>query len=286
MSKGCEMCDRTGVVFKPGMPGLDDKDTCPECGGRGIVESATVPAGERNATADLAMLNKTCRACNGTGVLRSPVAEGECGNCDGTGITPPDEDMVALAEYWIERAEHLEAENAAVRHELDRSRDAHGRAELELARLRTTLASIEEYGTEEINAGIELRQELARLHKVIADATGHSKDGDGVDLLCKALYGRPGQVPDWLGGSEARMLYDAVEEIEELRAEANALDRLRAWQNRDNNNRCFELDGDYLLLCHITNGEWSCAVLVVAEGTFAEVVDAALARWSDLYEQQ
>ena len=44
-----------------------------------------------------------------------------------------------------------------------------------------------------------------------------------VDLLCKALYGRPGQGPDWLGGSEARMLYDAVEEIARLRDEVARL---------------------------------------------------------------
>jgi hypothetical protein len=71
----------------------------------------------------------------------------------------------------FEQREHdLESIIKDLRHELDRSRNAHGKAELELARFRTTLASIEEYGTEEINAGIELRQENERLRKIINDA--------------------------------------------------------------------------------------------------------------------
>lgn len=206
MSKGCERCGGSGVVFTTSLLGRGDKDTCPECGGRGIVESVT----------------------------------------------------------------------------------------------------------QEINAGIELRQENARLHKIIDDATGHSKDGDGVDLLCKALYGRPGQVPDWLGGSEARMLYDAVEEIEELRAEANALDRLRAWAAQDEH-RDYSItidSSDYML--HLGRGsdidndrldsEWwilvsgngdgvpsdECVVLGTPDSpaSFAEMVDAALERWADLYSEQ
>lgn len=264
MSKGCEMCNRTGVVFKPGMPGLDDKDTCPECGGRGIVESATAPAGERDATADLAMLNKTCRACSGTGVLRSPVAEGECGNCDGTGIAYPDEDMVALAEYWIERAEHLEAENEEVRHELDRSRNAHGKAELELARFRTTLASIEEYGTEEINAAFGLRKEIDSLNVALSEAN------------------------------------DTIERMSHNDG-ANALDRLRAWRDAAPG-RWFNLENDIGCLEVLALGELPDAahlpsrLSVIAcndephtednPASFAEMVAAVLARWAELYGEQ
>lgn len=65
--------------------------------------------------------------------------------------------------------------------------------------------------------------EVERLRKIIDDATGYSKDGDGTDLLCKALYGRPGKVADWLGGSEAKMLHDAAKEVERLRAENDSL---------------------------------------------------------------
>ena len=38
--------------------------------------------------------------------------------------------------------------------------------------------------------------------------------GDGTDRLCRALYGRDAKPRDYLGGSEARMLYDAAERIE------------------------------------------------------------------------
>lgn len=184
MSERCEMCNGMGVVFKPGMPGLDDKDTCPECGGRGIVESVTVPVGKRDAAADLA----TCDATGDTEWAYEFYSEAlpywlrEVERLRGVAEAnlAMSADLIAMEgrlkeakdEYracGIERAEfHVELVLAReqithLKHELDRSRNAHGKAELELARLRTTLASIEEYGTEEINAGIELRQENERL---------------------------------------------------------------------------------------------------------------------------
>ena len=70
-------------------------------------------------------------------------------------------------------------------------------------------------------------QEVARLRKIIDDATGHSKDGDGTDLLCKALYGRKGTATDWLGGSEARMLHDAAKVITGLREQLATADPCR-----------------------------------------------------------
>ena len=48
-------------------------------------------------------------------------------------------------------------------------------------------------------------------------ATGYnSKEGDGADRLCKALYGRKPKAKDYLGGSDAVMLYDAASKIHRL----------------------------------------------------------------------
>jgi hypothetical protein len=41
--------------------------------------------------------------------------------------------------------------------------------------------------------------------------------GDGTDLLCMALYQRKPHPKDYLGGSEAKMLYDAANEINRLK---------------------------------------------------------------------
>ena len=38
---------------------------------------------------------------------------------------------------------------------------------------------------------------------------------DGTDKLCQALYGRPAEAKDYLGGSNAKMLYDAAATINE-----------------------------------------------------------------------
>lgn len=38
----------------------------------------------------------------------------------------------------------------------------------------------------------------------------------GTDKLCMALYGRPAQPRDYLGGSDAKMLHDAAEVIAAL----------------------------------------------------------------------
>lgn len=188
-------------------------------------------------------------------------ATADLATCDTTGDTEWAYEFYSEAlPWWIKEAEKLRGVAEAnlamsadliamegaikeLRHELDRSRNAHGKAELKVARLR----------------------------KIIDDATGHSKDGDGVDLLCKALYGRPGQVPDWLGGSEARMLYDAVKEIGNLnvalneandtiermsRDEVNALDRLRAELADLQSREVVEHGGIYYAPLAITNGTW------------------------------
>jgi hypothetical protein len=46
---------------------------------------------------------------------------------------------------------------------------------------------------------------------------------DNVDRLCQAVYGRPPQTRDYLGGSEARILGDAANLILGLRAAGDAL---------------------------------------------------------------
>lgn len=40
---------------------------------------------------------------------------------------------------------------------------------------------------------------------------------DGTARLCRVLYGRKEEPRDYIGGSDARMLHDAVDEIEKLR---------------------------------------------------------------------
>lgn len=155
MSKRCEMCGGSGFVFATSLFGRGDKDTCPECGGRGIVESVTAPAGKReeastskdkdncrcpgfivignncgicphcqnqamnkrDAAADLAMLNKTCSECDGKGAFGSVRPFALCTECGGTGRDEPIA-CLEIAEYWIERAEHLEADNEELRSKL------------------------------------------------------------------------------------------------------------------------------------------------------------------------
>lgn len=48
-------------------------------------------------------------------------------------------------------------------------------------------------------------------------------DADGTEALCSTLYGRPAQPQDYLGGSDAAMLHDAVRAITTLRSERDAL---------------------------------------------------------------
>ena len=40
--------------------------------------------------------------------------------------------------------------------------------------------------------------------------------GDGTDRLCMAVYGRPAEPRDYIGGANAQMLYDAADMIESL----------------------------------------------------------------------
>lgn len=161
-------------------------------------------------------------------------------------------------------------------------------------------------------------QEVERLRKIIDDATGYSKDGDGTDLLCKALYGRPGKVADWLGGSEAKMLHDAAKEVERLRAEnerlreqseESALARLRAWvQQREGfRTAVVSVEGcqdaemlELIDICHQATNKREVVVVwnkpiesdkshLVGVGTedkpasLGEMVEGALERWAELY---
>ena len=46
---------------------------------------------------------------------------------------------------------------------------------------------------------------------------GSKSKEDGTERLCRILYGRKSEPPDYIGGSNARMLHDAATEIESLR---------------------------------------------------------------------
>jgi hypothetical protein len=54
------------------------------------------------------------------------------------------------------------------------------------------------------------------------DAAPHPTGEDGMERLCRAVYGRPAQPRDYLGGSEARMLRDGADLIADLRAKLEA----------------------------------------------------------------
>ena len=45
---------------------------------------------------------------------------------------------------------------------------------------------------------------------------------DGTERLCLAVYGRPAQPRDFLGGSQAHMLHDAADKIAALKAVVDA----------------------------------------------------------------
>jgi hypothetical protein len=51
--------------------------------------------------------------------------------------------------------------------------------------------------------------------------------GDGTDRLCRAVYGRPAEPRDYLGGANAQMLYDAADMIEALKPNNHSADRVR-----------------------------------------------------------
>ncbi len=75
---------------------------------------------------------------------------------------------------------------------------------------------------------------MDEVSKLILDLRSEAEAGkkmeaqpDGVTRLCAAVYGRKETVRDWVGGSEAKMLYDAADEIEQLRAELDAT--LKDW---------------------------------------------------------
>lgn len=60
--------------------------------------------------------------------------------------------------------------------------------------------------------------------RIIADSIHPNVDGnDGTERLCQAVYGRPSQARDYLGGSAARMLHDGAELIEKLRRNLSEL---------------------------------------------------------------
>lgn len=268
MSKGCEMCNRTGVVFKPGMPGGGDKDTCPECRGTGIVESVTVPLNNQEEAA-MSEDKDNCR-CPGFTVIGNNC--GICPHCQNQAMNKRDAvaDLatcdLATPGPWVPflytsgwYVRYPNGNDNSIQTKEDAAFIGMAREALpwwikEAERLRTTLASIEEYGTEEINAGIELRHENARLS-----------------------------------------------------AEVNALDRLRTWQldPAGNLSRRWTHEDDWTgpsleLTEFIAEGE-DKFVFVYGDGrggtrkgivnvgtednhaTFAKMVEAALARWAELY---
>ena len=46
---------------------------------------------------------------------------------------------------------------------------------------------------------------------------------DGTDRLCQVVYGRSPKAEDYLGGSNAKMLHDAADKIEELKKQIEEL---------------------------------------------------------------
>ena len=68
-----------------------------------------------------------------------------------------------ICDHFWNGKEYVEAVTADFARELERERDE----------AREALKEIEEYGTEEINAAVDLRQKLAS-ERVLADRLGHS----------------------------------------------------------------------------------------------------------------
>lgn len=59
-----------------------------------------------------------------------------------------------------------------------------------------------------------------------------SSEPDGAERLCRALYGREPKAREYLGGSEAKMLHDAADRLEAMKAENTHLkSRLAAARN-------------------------------------------------------
>ena len=63
-------------------------------------------------------------------------------------------------------------------------------------------------------------------------SAGSAVSRDGTDRLCMAVYGRPAEPRDYIGGANAQMLYDAADMIEALRQNAEGHFRPEA-QRRD-----------------------------------------------------
>jgi hypothetical protein len=78
-------------------------------------------------------------------------------------------------------------------------------------RLRA-LASEPEMGATEALVRAE-----AHRHEVASEQGAGGKDG--TDVLCEAVYQRPAEPRDYLGGSQANMLHDAAKELQRLRKE-------------------------------------------------------------------
>lgn len=71
-----------------------------------------------------------------------------------------------------------------------------------------------------------LKRALARVAELEEEraCAPHPSGNDGTDRLCAAVYGRPAQVRDYLGGSQARMLHDGADRIEEMRSLLRSLE--------------------------------------------------------------
>ena len=66
-------------------------------------------------------------------------------------------------------------------------------------------------------------------------SAGSDVSRDGTDRLCMAVYGRPAEPRDYIGGANAQMLYDAADMIEALR-QNRQLDRKANANENDNGN--------------------------------------------------
>lgn len=74
-------------------------------------------------------------------------------------------------------------------------------------------------------------QERDQLRAQVEDAERYKHaDGDGTDRLVRAIHGRKAKGRDYIGGSQANMLHEGADLIEELRARVAELEGERAWR--------------------------------------------------------
>jgi hypothetical protein len=86
----------------------------------------------------------------------------------------------------------------------------------------------------------QLAEAIARVRELEAEiaAVPHPSGNDGTDRLVLALHGRAAVPRDYLGASNARMLHEAADEVERLRA------AIRKHRDYRGDNRCHLDDGE------------------------------------------